>query len=68
MGRTAVYLESLPLSQLTQFAQKADERGFDSIWKPEIIFSDAFGPLYRLCISKKEEEKATRARHPSPSH
>jgi len=50
MGRTAVYLESLPLPMLVELAQKADARGFDSIWKPEIIFSDAFVPCTAFAL------------------
>lgn len=53
MKRTALYLESLPLRMLVDFAKRADERGFDTIWKPEIIFSDAFVPSAAFALATK---------------
>ncbi len=53
MGRASVILESLPLSMLTDFAQKADEHGYDTVWKPEIIFSDTFVPSTAFALKTK---------------
>ena len=53
MGRASVILESLPLPMLTDFAQKADEHGYDTVWKPEIIFSDTFVPSTAFALKTK---------------
>ncbi len=39
-----IFLEALPLSRVREFARRADQRGFEHIWIPEITFSDAFVP------------------------
>ncbi len=42
--RLGVLLTALPPASAVEFAVKAEERGFGSVWFPEITFADAFGP------------------------
>ncbi|MGH9580299.1 MAG: LLM class flavin-dependent oxidoreductase, partial [Terriglobales bacterium] len=39
-----VFLEALPLAEARRFARRADERGWETAWFPEITFGDAFIP------------------------
>lgn len=39
-----IFLTALPAPVAIDFAQRAEQRGFQSAWFPEITFADAFGP------------------------
>jgi probable F420-dependent oxidoreductase len=48
-----IYLEALPPDELVHYAREADQRGFDSAWFSEIIFTDAFTPATAAALQTK---------------
>jgi alkanesulfonate monooxygenase SsuD/methylene tetrahydromethanopterin reductase-like flavin-dependent oxidoreductase (luciferase family) len=59
MERTGLFLESLSLDDTFRFAKMADERGFDSVWFPEITWSDSFSLATAAAMSTKRVKLAT---------
>lgn len=59
MERTGLFLESLSLDDTFRFAKMADEKGFDSIWFPEITWSDSFSLATAAAMSTKRVKLAT---------
>ena len=59
MERVGLFLESLSLDDTFRFAKLADERGFDSIWLPEITWSDSFSLATAAAMSTKRVKLAT---------
>ncbi len=42
--RLGIFLEALPVGMVVDYAARAEEAGFASVWIPEITFGDAFVP------------------------
>ncbi|MGI0080420.1 MAG: LLM class flavin-dependent oxidoreductase, partial [Nitrososphaerales archaeon] len=59
MKRAGIFLESLSLEDTFSYARLADERGFDSIWLPEITWSDAFSLATAAAMNTKKIRLAT---------
>ncbi len=59
LKRTGIFLESLSLEDTFAYARFADERGFDSIWLPEITWSDAFSLATAAAMNTKKIKLAT---------
>jgi alkanesulfonate monooxygenase SsuD/methylene tetrahydromethanopterin reductase-like flavin-dependent oxidoreductase (luciferase family) len=59
MGRKGIFLESLSLEDTFRFAKLADEKGFDSIWLPEITWSDSFSLATAAAMSTRRVNLAT---------
>ena len=59
MDRIGIFLESLSLEDTFRFAKLADENNFDSIWLPEITWSDAFSLATAAAMSTKKVKLAT---------
>jgi 5,10-methylenetetrahydromethanopterin reductase len=59
MEKTGIFLESLSLEDTFRFAKMADESGFDSIWLPEITWSDSFSLATAAAMSTKRVKLAT---------
>lgn len=59
MERTGLFLESLSLDDTFRFARMADRSGFDSIWLPEITWSDSFSLATAAAMSTKRVKLAT---------
>ena len=59
MEKTGIFLESLSLEDTFRFAKMADESGFDSIWLPEINWSDSFSLATAAAMSTKRVKLAT---------
>jgi alkanesulfonate monooxygenase SsuD/methylene tetrahydromethanopterin reductase-like flavin-dependent oxidoreductase (luciferase family) len=59
LERTGIFLESLSLDDTFAYAKLADERGFDSVWFPEITWSDAFSLATAAAMSTKRIRLAT---------
>jgi len=59
MERTGLFLESLSLEDTFRFAKMADRKGFDSIWLPEITWSDSFSLGTAAALSTKRVKLAT---------
>jgi len=59
MDRTGIFLESLSLEDTFHFAKLADEHNFDSIWMPEITWSDAFSLATAAAMNTKRVKLAT---------
>jgi 5,10-methylenetetrahydromethanopterin reductase len=59
MDRTGIFLESLSLEDTFHFAKLADEHEFDSIWMPEITWSDAFSLATAAAMNTKKVKLAT---------
>jgi len=59
LERIGIFLESLSLNDTFSFAKLADERGFDSIWLPEITWSDAFSLATAAAMSTNKIRLAT---------
>jgi alkanesulfonate monooxygenase SsuD/methylene tetrahydromethanopterin reductase-like flavin-dependent oxidoreductase (luciferase family) len=57
--RLGVFLESLSLEDTFRFAKLADENGFDSIWLPEITWSDSFSLATAAAMNTKRVKLAT---------
>jgi 5,10-methylenetetrahydromethanopterin reductase len=57
--RIGIFLESLSLEDTFSYAQLADEKGFDSIWLPEITWSDAFSLATAAAMNTKKIKLAT---------
>jgi alkanesulfonate monooxygenase SsuD/methylene tetrahydromethanopterin reductase-like flavin-dependent oxidoreductase (luciferase family) len=45
-----IFLTSLPPGLAVDYAKKAEDRGFQAAWFPEIIFGDAFGPATATAV------------------
>lgn len=59
LNRVGIFLESLSLEDTFTYAKLADERGFDSIWMPEITWSDAFSLATAAAMNTKKVRLAT---------
>ncbi|MGI0080436.1 MAG: LLM class flavin-dependent oxidoreductase [Nitrososphaerales archaeon] len=59
LKRAGIFLESLSLEDTFSYARLADERGFDSIWLPEITWSDAFSLATAAAMNTKKIRLAT---------
>jgi len=59
MERIGLFLESLSLEDTFYFAKMADQRGFDSVWFPEITWSDSFSLATAAAMSTKKIRLAT---------
>jgi probable F420-dependent oxidoreductase len=57
--KVGVILNGLPLDLLRAYSKSADERGFDSIWFPEITFNDAFTPTTLAAIETRRARLGT---------
>jgi probable F420-dependent oxidoreductase len=49
-GDLGVYLQALPPDLTVELAQRAEERGFGSVWFSEITFGDAFVPATAVAM------------------
>jgi 5,10-methylenetetrahydromethanopterin reductase len=54
-----IFLEALPLALVRDFARKADEKGWDAAWFPEITFGDAFTPAAVAALETTSMRLAT---------
>ncbi len=54
-----VFLEALPLGLVRDFARKADQKGWNAAWFPEITFGDAFTPAAAAALETKALRLAT---------
>jgi probable F420-dependent oxidoreductase len=54
-----VFLEALPLTEVRRFARRADERGWQNAWFPEITFGDAFIPAAAAALETERLRLAT---------
>lgn len=57
--RTGIFLESLSLHDTFAYAKMAEEHGFDSIWLPEITWSDSFSLATAAALGTKKIKLAT---------
>lgn len=57
--KVGVILNGLPLDLLRKYSRAADERGFDSIWFPEISFTDGFTPTTVAAIETRRARLGT---------
>lgn len=58
-ARLGVFLEALPLAETRQFARRADQRSWQSVWFPEITFGDAFVPAAAAALETSRIQLAT---------
>ncbi|MGH9580296.1 MAG: LLM class flavin-dependent oxidoreductase, partial [Terriglobales bacterium] len=54
-----VFLEALPLAEVRRFARRADARGWQTAWFPEITFGDAFIPAAAAALETERLRLAT---------
>jgi probable F420-dependent oxidoreductase len=59
LGALGIFLEALPLAEVRQFARRADERAWGTVWFPEITFGDAFTPAAAAALETKSVRLAT---------
>ncbi|MBM3677803.1 MAG: LLM class flavin-dependent oxidoreductase [Actinobacteria bacterium] len=54
-----IYLQSLPVDLSIDYARKAEEAGFRSVWLSEIVFGDAIVPATAIALATERIDIAT---------